>query len=617
MDVNEYDRNHLNKDDVTNYLQVSKDNGKMLVATDACGSGKTTAMIDWIANNPDWSVVVVAERKEQAERYRQQLLEKNVAPGEVAILNSSYPQEVKRKYEQKTGYAKRVCIITHSRLWLDPPQLWRGHRFGHGNILFIDEILLNPIRQVRVNIGFLSIMSTYAGFDITKYRNCLDKDFDPIDFREIAPTDQETILRYLNVLYTKFIDAFEQGTDIGGDILEGLCDPDVAKDHYKTPERIAYFACLVNLFDPDGQGPRCPKLANEDGVHCVTPITLGTGVSVGGLFDGTGNLFPYPRDGFTVASATVPPKSTLNVKLLPVSGSKPVHLKAVRQNPEQYYRTIQEQFSSIFSALAAKYNRLYVCTWRDKDPEPYVYHTSNINNAEIEIETIVRIKDQTTFEIEPVLKLEQFLWSLVDELQLTDRIFVSHYGLTRGSNQFRDHDCILLVGNFYYPRELYQDFSTFSKRFSIFSQTVDDSYDGNPVPIVLSHLIQECMRTQARQGYPVDCYLCLSPNDWDYGDILNGLQAFKEYGHYIDSIEESDLKGEVVASEQLVKFQYIIRDLLTRKQEARMVKLAQIYPKFLEDRKLDINTVQLSQIWRCKSGEVVNILIGRELAVWL
>ena len=57
---------------------------------------------------------------------------------------------------------------------MDPPQLWRSARFGQGTILLIDEVVLDTIRAVRVNLGFLASMSTYLGFDITKYRNCFD-----------------------------------------------------------------------------------------------------------------------------------------------------------------------------------------------------------------------------------------------------------------------------------------------------------------------------------------------------------------------------------------------------------------------------------------------------------
>lgn len=606
MDYTKDGGEFLTKDDVTRYLHMSKDDNKMLIATDACGAGKTSAMIAWVAAHPDWSVVIVVERKEQAEQYCQRLLERGVPRRDIAILNSAYRQELDKKYALKMAYVKRICIITHARLWLDPPQLWRGHRLRQGNVLFIDEVLFESIRTVRVNPAFLVTVNTYLGFDCTVYRTGLEEKGEGL--RAMTPQDHDTILRYLSMLYTKVLDACQQGTDVKGDILEGVCEKDRITPTLDLPERIAYFACLVTYSMLMGK-TRAVQHSQTKTVSIVSPLLLwGHEFEAALLFDGTGDLFPYPRDSFTVAPATVPPRAVLHMKLLPVSGNKPVHVHTVEQNPEHYYEAIQKQFSSILSALAVQYQRIYVCTWRDQEPEPYAHHTTHFPSAEMEVDTVVRIKDHPRFEIEPVLKLEQVFRALVDALQLTDRVFVSHYGLTRGSNQFTDYDCVLLVGYFYYPGAVYADFATFSRSFSLIRHTTVPSYDGKPLPLVFSHLIQECLRTRARQGQPVDCYVCLAPTDRDYGAILDGLQTLQEFGHYIHSIEASDLHGVIVASEQLVKFQYVIRDRLTTKQEARMVKLAETYPAFLEHRKLDIDTVALGQLWHCKSGEVLNIL---------
>jgi hypothetical protein len=344
-------------------------------------------------------------------------------------------------------------------------------------------------------------------------------------------------------------------------------------------------------------------------VSIVSPLLLWSHeFAAAVLFDGTGELFPYPKDSCMIVPATVTPQPVLHIKLLPVSGNKPLHQHRVAQSPDAYYVTIRTQLSSILMALAQKHHHLYVCTWRDKEPEAYEHATSTFSSHEVEVERIVRIKDRPHFEVEPLLKLEMFLRKLVHDLTLEERIFVSHYGLTRGSNQFIHYDGVLLVGHFYYPGWKYHDFSTFSRIFSPFKQTTVPAYTGNPLPLVLSHLLQECMRTRARTGHPVDCYLCLDRQDSDYDEILSGLQTLQEFGYYVHSIEESDLHGAVVASEQLVKFQYIIRDLLTHKQEARMVKLAEAYPHFLDARGVDIDAAELGRLWQCRPDDVVKVL---------
>ena len=125
---------YLTQDHITHYLQVSRDAGKMLIATDACGAGKTTAMLAWVAANPDWSVVMVVERKDQAETYRATIGRAGRAWKDIAVVTSDYPLERQHKYAEGPWYSKRVCLITHARLWMDPPQLWRSARFGHGTI---------------------------------------------------------------------------------------------------------------------------------------------------------------------------------------------------------------------------------------------------------------------------------------------------------------------------------------------------------------------------------------------------------------------------------------------------------------------------------------------------
>ena len=68
------------------------------------------------------------------------------------------------------------------------------------------------------------------------------------------------------------------------------------------------------------------------------------------------------------------------------------------------------------TALVARYARLYVCTWRDKEAEEFAHHTSHRYSATIEEERIVRLHERPQFEIEPVLKVESLLWDIVHEL---------------------------------------------------------------------------------------------------------------------------------------------------------------------------------------------------------
>jgi hypothetical protein len=274
------------------------------------------------------------------------LVTQGVAWDDIAIVTSDYPLERKKKYADGPWYSRRICLITHARLWMDPPQLWRSARFGHGNILLIDEVLLETIRSVRVNLGFLAIMTTYLGFDITKYRNCFDKDFDPTDLRDMTPDDQATILRYLSVLYAKLVHAAQQGKDVKGDILEGISEPDKVEASLDMPERVAYFACLITYSILMGKTREVPA-SQVRIVSIVSPLLLWSHeFDAAVLFDGTGVLFPYPKDSCVMVPPTVQPRPLLNVKTLPISGDKRGHLQRIEQEPAQYYKELREKLAS-------------------------------------------------------------------------------------------------------------------------------------------------------------------------------------------------------------------------------------------------------------------------------
>ena len=120
--------------------------------------------------------------------------------------------------------------------------------------------------------------------------------------------------------------------------------------------------------------------------------------------------------------------------------------------------------------------------------------------------------------------------------------------------------------------------------------------------------MQECLRVRARQGHQVDCYVCLEQHDRDYGNVYQGLLDLQEFGYYIRSIEQSDLAGEVIATEQQVKFQYLLQKYLTSQQEHRMVQLVERYPALLTERHLTIDTAELGRLWHCRSGDVCDVL---------
>ena len=374
------------------------------------------------------------------------------------------------------------------------------------------------------------------------------------------------------------------------------------------PERVAYFACLVTYSILMGKTQAVPR-SQVRIVSVVSPLLFWSHeFEAAVLFDGTGMLFPYPKDSCVLGPPTVPPRPLLHVKTLPISGDKRGHLHDVEEAPAPYYTAFRAQLTGVVTALAARYAQVYVCTWRDKEADAYAHHTSQSYSATVEEERIVRIHERPQFEIEPVLKVEGLLWDIVHALGLRERVAVSHYGLSRGSNAFREYDCVLLVGQFYYPRWKYQQYAAFSAAYSLIRQKAVPAYNANPVPFALSSLIQECMRVQARQGLPVDCYLCLDASDPDSQTLVKGLADLQACGYYIHSIAQSDLHGVMIASEQQVKLQYILHAFLTNKQVDRMITLVKAYPAFVDDRCLTIDTAALGTIWHCRSDKVCAML---------
>ena len=100
---------YLTQDHITHYLHVSRDAGKMLIATDACGAGKTTAMLAWVASQSRLVGRHGGGTEGQAETYRAHWSRRACREQDIAVVTSDYPRE-------RTAQVCRGAVVQQARL---------------------------------------------------------------------------------------------------------------------------------------------------------------------------------------------------------------------------------------------------------------------------------------------------------------------------------------------------------------------------------------------------------------------------------------------------------------------------------------------------------------------
>lgn len=585
----------------TLYSLSSKRN-QLLVITDRCGSGKTYAFLKSAVEEINRHFVIVVQTINKAAAYRELLIRLGADPNEVVIFDSQHPLNIHKKYNSAGAYLNRIAIITHARIWLDPPSIWNLSITGTGSTLIIDEVLRDTAERLLTNAFFLAMTNRRLGRDITR------------DARgnRIRPDDLPEIARACDTVYRAILSL---PPAVALHECKNLLYPESLPflRHYEAyPHRIAYLWALLTYAHLTGRVRPYQAIILLNEISILSPLYLWSqSFSAKVLLDATGKLFPYPNTLCKVMSPLpkTRPLPLLNTFLIPETGNRQFYRDGIKKDPLAFNAYITRKLRVILKWLSGQYRKIYICCWKDDDKDTLTA-VDELIEWEAKAHSLVQKTydlEATKFEITNRLRMETIVNYVVDELAIRDRVYILHYGLSRGANEYADSDCALIIGQYYYNKAVYENQETLCNYWDPASNAIQSHFDGNPVPQIMGHIIQETLRAMVRLLKEMDCYLFLDAEDADYQEILDSIKRFIQQGFYFKSVQPAPplLTQGLSAIELEISLDYIVKSYaLTKRQQIRVARLADAYPALVETRQVDITKPALAHLWGCKSETV-------------
>ena len=111
--------------DIKDYLQLSRQLGKIVVVTGRCGSGKSTATSQYVCENPHEAPRLVVEKISSCDKLKADLIRLNPKLKDLIGVyhsNSETSDDITELYEKSKS--KPISIVTHARLNIDSAQRW-------------------------------------------------------------------------------------------------------------------------------------------------------------------------------------------------------------------------------------------------------------------------------------------------------------------------------------------------------------------------------------------------------------------------------------------------------------------------------------------------------------
>ena len=148
-------------------------------------------------------------------------------------------------------------------------------------------------------------------------------------------------------------------------------------------------------------------------------------------------------------------------------------------------------------------------------------------------------------------------FGLSKELESKIRLYISHFGQTKGENRYSRCNKVIILGDYYLPNSVYQNFSIYLKQ----DVTAEDKARS-----VAASIIQEIERSNSRRpdlNEPVECYLLCSDL------VLDSVASYYRWSK-IYEFQPSTLHR------QLSSDIYDELNKLTNNQRSKIIKINQI-----------------------------------------
>ncbi len=180
---------------------------------------------------------------------------------------------------------------------------------------------------------------------------------------------------------------------------------------------------------------------------------------------------------------------------------------------------------------------------------------------------------------------------LSDSLESKIRLYISHFGMTKGENRYSNCNTVIILGDHFLPQKIYDDRGIYVKK---------DVTKADVIKSVAATTIQEIERSKSRLAQlsePVACYLMCSD------DVLAQIQNFFGLSNVVE-IYQGELSGLRNADvyEELGK--------LTKSQKASLVKINQQFPGLFNGKDVLLNTTTVGEITGIRPNNVIRSLEG-------
>lgn len=486
----------------------------------SAGSGKTTAIIEFIADYWQDGIIYSAQTREELNRVYGSLVEllrsrnqENVI-SQIKLFHANTPDWdviVNKGLSEIDVYP--VLLVTHTTLLRFTPKTFTSRR---------NSSHYSPSRATRkwcitdekspfvVSIPVTAYQKTLAGLLISNYKGDYNIDGHCAPYDSMRPTGH-ILLSDLSKHYSpskiSSLPVTEEGridtNTLTGDTLSfiaetlnrncfGITPPETLEDTVEILDDVIYYDISkveINHLNFDGTGDILFR--NSE------------------IWDIAENRYPYRFSGeFFVMQNYVP----LESRKLVGEKAKNIDLEIRSENIQMYFEQVLKDTLEVIKMG----NKPLVITWKDIQTQ------------------ILTDSDSYTQNIETKSEINQVLRKNLEDLGYVENrdFFLTYWysGLTRGTNKFKEADSVILVGKVILPsQEVRQCRDVFGSQFLTSKE------------IFVSEIIQAIYRTRVREGLPVKVFYS--------SDLIDEIADVKFYLNQDISRTQNEINPDLILKE--------------------------------------------------------------------
>lgn len=558
-----------------------------LVVPWSAGSGKTTSIVKLLIENFSEGFVYSCNTIDEIKLMYSKLCDLNI---KIALYYEGSPDYDKLRNNIYLFQEYHIILITHSSLYLLPPSCYSTLTKPVSEIdpssvirkaIIIDEkdIKYNSREISDASLSLYKMLTENTSLTLGGYNKIQNISFNNyIKYLNKAKIDDFN--NYQSLINNKITkNAFENLSGVKWNIS-------FTEDHARVRLSFLYLE-LLRLYTPNP----------VDGFDNLELLWSLSELKIPIInFDGTGDLtcynsniwkvidndFPYNFTGNIIPSDITPRERSIaaelginkeltytnkyhqTIKYVEIPYKK-ISSKEVNKNIEDFITDIVNEIK----VLLTFNKKLFIVIWKDLKGEVETHSIQNDDEEESHIIEVIKSK----------VNLPEIIGDKLLEFDINENRFSITYwqsGKTRATNEFKDCDSVLLVGNFFLP---INEINKYNKA---------TSSKNTKITLFASEIIQAIYRTRIRDGYPVNVYY--TKDMWETMGFVSNYLKFNQSDCYISYMINLLFKKDLL-EKRLLKYlniiienyYYELSDFLRYKKSFK-INLSELSKKLGKDR---------------------------------